>query len=542
MSSRFVAGLCKGWVWVLLIGIGATGWSGRADAAVGPDCPWVEHWDDEEGVQFFGYGIVFAKVKYASTGRKLRRMFIDCGSHPDVVEGLKTASRTIRNSRWRRRLYTGLGGYLMWQYGGQEPRSDVVTVTPFIFIPALFMDFVLSGAMENREWITSVLKYRFPRDFRDFQTQARTQRAKVKALHNECQNSVGTNPQWILHCAEACNSFLSEMAPVIKNATRHSPTPWLDDFKPQVHRARLNEIQHVSAYITGEFAVQSKVCNQNLDLNLADLSQVSKQRIELITAQSSACGQALQAIQYWDLYQWDRFTDKNQSIENTRAEAAAKIDALREGAEAVRIHQTALRERAEFEQVVLHCREAYRTVLPADGSDSPGPTSDKWDTMSGLCSAAVESWKPDWPEAERDELEGWIQTAREKQAALITEKEAKEAAEKALREKQKAEAEQRRRAQEREVARENRRYRIACEKQCKSLGPQTWRCVRGLVLEGQTLSARSHRHSPRDGGLSKYAEQQDKAAFFLGMDLKCNCVPADKSLHSKFECSEWEHF
>jgi hypothetical protein len=33
MSSRFVTNLCKGWVWVLLIGIGATGWSGQAEAS-----------------------------------------------------------------------------------------------------------------------------------------------------------------------------------------------------------------------------------------------------------------------------------------------------------------------------------------------------------------------------------------------------------------------------------------------------------------------------------------------------------------------------
>jgi len=521
MSDRFVVVLRKICILALLIGIGGTGWSGQANAEVGQDCPWVENWEDEEGVLFFGFGILFAEVEYASTGRKLRRMFIDCGSHPDVVEGLKFSSRRIRNSRWRRRLYTGLGGYLMWQYGGQEPRSDVVTVTPFILIPALFVDLGLSGAMESRAWTTSELK-RFRRSFRDFQTQAYKEQKAAQALLSSCHSKPSSFAE-SFKLAEDCKS-LRLMLP-------ESPTtkPWLAEMSAQADSVGQQEIAHLRHHIESEFSK----CQTQKPLAFGDMQPEAAQ--EALTHSVQCKQQFDDLIRVWD--GWGTFS---------------KEEAVQADLEAARIAISKLRESIPpFQQKMplLHCQASGAVVLSPDDHDAPDPDAKEWEEFFHLCSAAVESWPSDWSTAERDQLNGWIQTGREKQATLLAEKERREAAAKALREKQEAEEAARKKKaaaekeklqkkRERERDLELQKYRSECKQHCKTWGRKTWVCVEDhrcldCDFKGSEFTARSHEYRPKQPSFSKHF-----ARWRAGMDLECRCRPADKSLPSI--CKRWE--
>jgi hypothetical protein len=559
MSSRFVAGLCKSWVWVLLIGIAATGWSGQAKAEVGPDCPWVENWDDRDGLKWAGiWRLKLGEKRFSIRTKAMANMAAACGAPKQaaVLQDARKGMRTYQALRYLAVLLISGEVYInnhksefpnYQEWGGSQwgwmgtwggAGGFIVLLAPSEISPH-------SDAAKAAG--------KLQRSFRNFQIGARAEQAIAKRRLDTCINEAGTANIFF----ETVSAQASARACKDLRETSTTGKPWLTEIVTQADNIGRREIEHVLHYVQSEFSSHSTECRKQ---NPTQFGNINPESIKETLAQSVQCKQALDSFIEWD--NWGGFSSA-EAIQPDLEAARTAISALKESTAPFQGKIQILENRAKSEETLLACQTAGGVVLPSDGRDSPDPGAKEWENFFNSCSAAVESWQSDWPEAERDELNDWIQTGREKQAVLLVEKEAREAAEKALLEKQEAEekarkkkadaeAKQRMKKYERERAREMKQYHSECTQKCKTLGRRTWVCEQGEPLsrafqhlnlglsrageraQGKSVTANSHRY--RRGGKMESVFFQSRKA---GWDIKCHCVPADKSL--PYGCETWNY-
>jgi hypothetical protein len=521
MSSRFVAGLCKGWVWVLLIGIGATGWSGRVEAEVGPDCPWVENWEDEKGVKVGIYGAFFSGKRYSFRTKAMANLAEACGASHEA----EVFRKAINEMRFRAgvRWFTGTIAVFLpmlpFPDATAEERAfiDKEAAQKGAFFSGFLFTLTLMNLAENENPPYLNKNYRDVRNaskglngsFRSFQAKVRTEQQEAQALVDMCHSDANSFIE-SFKLAENCKALrlMLPQTPKMK--------PWLADLLPRRDSIGDWEAEHLLAYISGEFADKKPECEQAIDVSGRGLSNLTKNKIASLNAQAGACHKTLGLFTLWS--EWGGFSTAVDNSETVRA-AETAIEQIAKSTGLMRDRLRELEERIHFGEAVSHCRQAKASVLPTSGK-SPNHTSPHWPAAIKLCTTTLNLWSEQWPKSEQRELQSWIKKIKSKKRN----EERAAARKKAKKSKEGA-----------RIIAEWSRYRSRCERECRSWGNRTkkWECRSGRI-SGTTVPRRGHKSEgmAMPGGW-------DWLDMVGGGNLnqsKCKCVP---NVRLPDGCTDW---
>jgi hypothetical protein len=395
------------------VGIGAAGWSGRVEAAVGPDCPWVENWEDEKGVKVGIYGAFFSGKRYSFRTKAMANLAEACGASHEA----EVFRKAINEMRFRAgvRWFTAVALIPVPILAQKEDVKDgfnpkegaqALAVISLGLYTLSFVDideddqgtFYIKNYWGVREASKQLNKF-----FRKFQAKTRTEQQDAQALFDTCHSDSSSFTQ-SFKLAKDCKSLRLMLPQTPKTK------PWLAGLLPRRDSIGDWEAEHLLAYISGEFADKKPECEQAINMEGRGLSNLTENKMASLNAQAGACHKTLGLFTLWS--EWGGFSTAVDNSETVRA-AETAIEQIAKSTGLMRDRLRELEERIHFGEAVSHCRQAKASVLPTSGK-SPNHTSPHWPAAIKLCTTTLNLWSEQWPKSEQRELQSWIKKIKSK--------------------------------------------------------------------------------------------------------------------------------